>query len=811
MDKFQLSERDICTKFITPSIVQAGWQRHQFREEVSLTDGRVMVRGKLAARIKNPDAKGGPKRADFVLYARQNVPVAVIEAKQAKYSVGEGMQQALAYAEMLDVPFAFSSNGCGFLIHDRTGLTQPVVRELQLNEFPTLESLWPIYQQWKGLAEPAAVKLIEQPFHTDGSGREPRYYQRVAINRAIEAIAKGQQRVLLVMATGTGKTYTAFQIIWRLWKAKAKKRILFLADRNNLIDQTMQQDFTPFGEAMHKITNREVRKNYEIYLALYQAVTGHDEWKQIYRQFPADFFDLVVIDECHRGSAAEDSAWRDVLNYFSSATHLGMTATPKETREVSNITYFGDPVYTYSLKQGIEDGFLAPYKVIRIATDVDAVGYTPEKGKVDKLGQPVEQRQYNTKDFDRSLVLEKRTQLVASKVWEYLKATDPMAKTIVFCDDQDHAERMRQELVKLIPAAASNHRYVMRITGDDKEGKSHLSYFIDNDEPYPVIATTSKLLTTGVDAKTCKLIVLDQNINSMTEFKQIIGRGTRLREDYQKLYFTIMDFKGATRLFADPAFDGEPVLIYEPKPDEPVVPPDIPNPCDVEEPETPPYGPCPTGGNDIPPGGNTGGGGGEGRVKYVIDDVNVRVAVERSQYLDADGRLITEDYRVLLKDDIKKALQSEFGTMTDFLRRWNSAERKQTVLEELAQHGVPLEILQQAVANGSELDAFDLVAHVAFDQKPLTRRERAHHVNKRDIFGKYGEQARAVLEALLDKFADHGVQDIEDARVLELPPFDQFGSKTQIRRGIFGSVEQYTRAVQELEKALYGIPEQKQA
>ncbi len=810
MDKYQLSERDICTKFITPAIVQAGWQQHQFREEVNLTDGRVMVRGKLAARVKNPDVKGGPKRADFVLYAKPDVPIAVVEAKQAKFAVGHGMQQALAYAEMLDAPFAISSNGNGFLLHDRTGLTQPVERELLLSEFPSLDVLWPLYQQWKGLAEPEALKLIEQPFYTDGSGKEPRYYQRVAINRAVEAIAKGQQRVLLVMATGTGKTYTAFQIIWRLWKAKAKKRILFLADRNILVDQTMQQDFAPFGEVMHKVTNREVKKNYEIYLALYQAVTGREEWKQIYRQFPADFFDLIVIDECHRGSAADDSAWREVLDYFSDATHLGLTATPKETKEVSNISYFGDPVYTYSLKQGIEDGFLAPYKVIRIATDVDAVGYTPAKGKVDKLGQVVEQRQYNTKDFDRNLVLEQRTRLVASKVWEYLKATDPMAKTIVFCDDQDHAERMRQELVKLIPAAASNRRYVMRITGDDNEGKAQLSYFIDNDEPYPVIATTSKLLTTGVDAKTCKLIVLDQNISSMTEFKQIIGRGTRLREDYQKLYFTIMDFKGATRLFADPDFDGEPVVIYDPKPDEPVVPPDAPNPSDTGEPVPPPYVPGPSGGEDAETGGK-GGGGGSGRVKYVIDDVNVRVAVERSQYLDADGKLITEDYRVLLKDDIKKALQAEFGSLTEFLRRWNTAERKQAVLEELSEHGVPLEILQQAVVNGSELDVFDLVAHVAFDQKPLTRRERANNVKKRDVFGQYGEQARSVLEALLEKFADHGVQDIEDAKVLELPPFDQFGSKTQIRRGIFGSVAQYTQAVQALEQAIYGQNELKQA
>lgn len=647
-----------------------------------------MVRGTLAARISNSQ-----KRADYVLYARPGIPIAVVEAKQARFSVGHGMQQALAYAEMLDAPFAISSNGDGFLLHDRTGLTQPIERELRLSEFPKPEALWRLYQQWKGLTTPPAIKLLEQPFHSDGGGKEPHYYQRVAINRAIEAIAKGQPRVLLVMATGTGKTYTAFQIIWRLWKAKIKNRILFLADRNILVDQTMQQDFAPFGEVMHKVTNREVKKNHEIYLALYQAVTGKEEWKQIYRQFPADFFDLIVIDECHRGSAADDSAWREVLDYFSSATHLGLTATPKETKEISNISYFGEPVYTYSLKQGIEDGFLAPYRVIRIVSDVDAVGYTPESGKRDKLGQVVEQRQYNTSDFDRNLVLEQRTRLVASKVWEYLKATDPLAKTIVFCDDQDHAERMRQELVKIIPAAAANRRYVMRITGDDNEGKAQLSYFIDNDEPYPVIATTSKLLTTGVDAKTCKLIVLDQTINSMTEFKQIIGRGTRLREDYQKLYFTIMDFKGATRLFADPDFDGEPVAIYEPKPSEPVLPPDLSGLPRTGEPEPPPYeiDLSASAGVDLNPSSDSSV---QGRIKYLIDDVAVRVAVERSQYLDADGKLITEDYRVLLRNDIKKALQAEFGSLNDFLRRWHSAERKQVILEELASHGISLAALR---------------------------------------------------------------------------------------------------------------------
>lgn len=794
MDKSLLSERDICTKFITPSIRDAGWQQDQFREEVKLTDGRVMVRGNLAARVKNPDAKGGPKRADYVLYGKPNVPIAVIEAKRNKYSLGHGMQQGLNYAEMLDAPFVFSSNGDGFLFHDRTGLTQPVEREISLDSFPKWDELWPLYQQWKGMVDPQAVKLVEQPYHSDASGMSPRYYQRVAINRTIEAVAKEQDRILLVMATGTGKTYTAFQIVWRLWKAEKKKRILFLADRNILVDQTMQQDFSPFGEYMHKIRNREAKKNYEIYLALYQAVTGTEEWKQIYRQFPEDFFDLVVIDECHRGSAAEDSAWREVLDYFKGATHLGLTATPKETKDVSNITYFGDPIYTYSLKQGIEDGFLAPYKVIRIVTDADATGYTPEKGKKDKHGQLVEQRHYNTKDFDKKLVLEKRTELVANRVWEYLQGTDPMSKTIVFCDDQNHAERMRQALVNIIPEAAINRKYVMRITGDDKEGKAQLSYFIDNDEPYPVIATTSKLLTTGVDAKTCKLIVLDQNIESMTEFKQIVGRGTRIREDYQKLYFTIMDFKGATRLFADPDFDGEPVVIYEPKPDDPVIPPeDIDDPTQTGE-----------SGNPLPPDGpDTGTGGGDSPTKFHIDDVDVVTAVEKSQYLDVEGKLITDEYRVHLKEDIKKTLKQEFGSLDQFLRRWSEADRKQAVIDELKAYGIPIDILRQAVPNGEGIDVFDLVSHIAFDQKPLTRQERANNVKKRNYFGKYGDQARAVLETLLEKYADHGISNLEDPKVLELPPFDKYGTKTQIRRGIFGGMDEYTKAIAELEDALY--------
>lgn len=803
MDKRKLSERDICTKFITPSLEKSGWSQNQIREEVTLTDGRVIVRGNMASRIKNPEATGGPKRADYILYAKPNIPIAVIEAKINAFPVGHGMQQALLYAEMLDIPFAFSSNGDSFLMHDRTGLAGEVEKELTLSEFPSPDKLKAWYEQWKGISSSPQKELVEQSYHSDGSGRAPRYYQQVAINRTIEAIVKGQNRILLVMATGTGKTYTAFQIIWRLWKAKNKKRILFLADRNILVDQTIQQDFAPFGEVMHKITNRTVKKNYEIYLSLYQAVTGNDEDKQIFKDFPRDFFDLIIIDECHRGSAKEDSAWREILEHFNAATHLGLTATPKETKEISNITYFGEPIYTYSLKQGIEDGFLAPYKVIRIVSDVDAAGYVPEKGKLDRYGNEVEQREYNTRDFDRELVLTRRTELVAKKVWEYLKNTDPMSKTIVFCDDQSHAERMRQELVKIIPAAAANRRYVVRITGDDNEGKAQLSYFIDNDEPYPVIATTSKLLTTGVDAKTCKLIVLDQNINSMTEFKQIIGRGTRIREDYHKLFFTIMDFKGATRLFADPDFDGEPVVVYEPKEDEPIVPPENTEggPSDLIEPDSDKEmaEPFATDDGNLPdcdynqtkP------------TKYYLDDVKVRVAVERSQYLDADGRLITEDYRVFLKEDIKKVLLKQYHSLDDFLQRWKECDRKKAIIEELESCGIPAEILKQAVSNSAEFDVFDLVVHIAYDQKPLTRKERAEKVKKRNYFAKYGEQARQVLESLLEKYALDGIANIEDPKVLELPPFSNIGSRTHIRREIFGGPENFAKAITELEQALY--------
>ncbi|TYO99974.1 type I restriction enzyme R subunit [Geothermobacter ehrlichii] len=784
MKKKSLSERDICTKYITPAIQSAGWDIHtQVREEVTFTAGRIIVRGKLYSR-------GEKKRADYILYHKPNLPIAVIEAKDNNHTIGHGMQQALEYAEALDVPFASSSNGDGFVFHDRTGLSNPVEQHLSLDEFPSPGALWQRYKQWRGI-EPPVEDIINQPYYSDGSGREPRYYQRVAINRTVEAIAKGQNRILLVMATGTGKTYTAFQIIWRLWKSRIKKRILFLADRNILVDQTKTNDFKPFGQAMTKIEKRQADKSYEIYLSLYQAVTGREEEKNIYKQFSPDFFDLVVIDECHRGSAAEDSAWREILDYFSSATHVGLTATPKETKDVSNIHYFGEPIYTYSLKQGIEDGFLAPYKVVRIDLDKDLTGWRPEKGKVDKQGLLIEDRIYNQKDFDRTLVAEKRTELVARKVTEFLKASDRYAKTIVFCEDTDHAERMRQVLVnENADLAAENSKYVMRITGDDQVGKMELDNFIDPESRYPVIATTSRLMNTGVDAQTCKLIVLDQTIQSMTTFKQIIGRGTRINEDYGKFYFTIMDFKKATELFADPAFDGDPVQIYEPDENDPPVPPDPPE--DGEDGEGGPDG-------ELSPPEPPGDGKGEPRVKYIVDDVPFWVVAERVQYYGKDGKLITES----LKDYTKRTVRQKFKSLDDFLRRWNEADKKQAIIRELEEQGVLLEALAEEV--GKEFGPFDLICHVAFDQPPLTRRERAENVRKRNYFTKYGEQARAVLNALLDKYADEGVENIEDLKVLRINPFDSIGTPTEIVNQFFGGRQNYEQALRELEEQLYGV------
>ena len=782
----KLSERDVCSKFITPAVVAAGWDlQTQIREEVFFTKGRIIVRGKLHSR-------GKAKRADYILYVKPNLPIALIEAKDQAHSVGAGMQQALDYAETLDIPFVFSSNGTGFLFHDRTGDSSKVETPLALTEFPSPADLWARYCSTKGLAGDA-ITTVETPYYDDGSGRSPRYYQANAINRAVEAVAQGQNRILLVMATGTGKTYTAFQIIWRLWKSKVKKRILFLADRNILVDQTRTNDFKPFGAAMTKIEKRQANKAYEIFLSLYQAVTGNEEDKNIYKQFSPDFFDLIVIDECHRGSAAADSAWREILDYFSSATQIGLTATPKETKDVSNIDYFGKPVYTYSLKQGIEDGFLAPYKVVRIDINKDLEGWRPTKGQVDKNGNLIEDRIYNQKDFDRTLVLEARTDLVAKKITEYLQATDPFAKTIVFCEDIDHAERMRQALVNQNPdRIKENRKYVMRITGDEQEGKAELDNFIDPESRYPVIATTSKLMTTGVDAQTCKLVVLDQRIQSMTEFKQIIGRGTRINEDFGKYWFTIMDFKKATELFADEKFDGDPVQIYQPVPGQSPVPPDLP----AEQPGGDQSGGDLPGHPPLPP--ETPG---EKRVKYVVDrNTTVYVAAERVQYYGSDGKLITES----LKDYTRNAVRKEYASLDAFLRKWSAADKKYAIIEELESQGVLLTALaEEATKNdGRMLDPFDLICHVAFDQPALSRKERADQVKKRNVFTKYGDQARAVLNALLDKYADAGIESIEDIKILTLDPFTRLGTAPELIQA-FGGKPAYLIAIHELEQQLY--------
>jgi type I restriction enzyme R subunit len=800
MDKKTLSERDICTKFITPAVEKSGWNKlTQLLEEVSFTDGKIYVRGKLTAR-------GNKKRADYILYYKPNIPIAIIEAKDNKHSVRAGIQQALDYAKILDIPCVFSSNGDGFLFHDRTATEENIETELDIDQFPTPEQLWEKYKKYKGITTPAAEKIASQDYYFDGTNRKPRYYQQIAVNRTVEAIANGQDRILLVMATGTGKTYTAFQIIHRLWKSGAKKRILFLADRNALIQQTRNGDFKHFKDKMTVVKHRQIDKSYEIYLALYQGLSGSDEEANVYKQFSPDFFDLIVIDECHRGSAKEDSSWREILTYFKNATHIGLTATPKETDEASNSEYFGDPVYTYSLKQGIDDGFLAPYRVVRIALNVDAEGWRPEQGKTDKDGFAVEDRIYNRKDFDRHLVIEERTDIVAKKLTEFLKGFDRFAKTIVFCVDIDHAERMRTALQKQnSDLAAINYKYVMQITGDNDEGKRELENFTNPEEKYPVIATTSELMTTGVDAQTCKVIVLDANINSMTKFKQIIGRGTRINEEFGKLYFTILDFRNATDLFADKDFDGDPIRVKPVSEDT-----DLSGIVDEEEislnqdsndffdypdfinekfqnilkePKTP-YNIF-TKNNETQP-----------RQKVYVNGVDVSVLVSREMYFDQHGKPITTS----LKDHTKEIIKERFVSLDDFLNKWNTTHRKEAIIAELQEQGVMVEALYEAV--DKKVDLFDLICHVAFDQPPLTRKERANNVRKRNYFTKYGEQAKKVLEALLDKYADEGIANIESIEVLRVNPFDSFGSPTEIIRE-FGSKEAYLQAVRELEIELY--------
>lgn len=781
--KKDLSERDICTKYINPALEKAGWNMlTQIREEVSFTDGRIYVKGNLTSRGKR-------KRADYILYYKPNIPIAIIEAKDNKHSVKAGIQQGLGYAEILDIPSVYSSNGDGFFEYDRTCTDGKIEKELALDDFPTPEQLWQRYKKYKCIDTEEQERISAQDYFFDGTDRSPRYYQQIAINRTVEAIAKGQNRILLTMATGTGKTYAAFQIIHRLWKSNTKKRILFLADRNALIDQTKRGDFRHFKDKMTVIKHKKIDKSYEIYLALYQGLTNYDEDKDAYRKFSPDFFDLIVIDECNRGSAKEDSAWREILKYFGKATHIGLTATPKETETISSSEYFGDPIYTYSLKQGIQDGFLAPYKVLRIGLNVDLEGWRPEQGKTDKQGQLVDDRIYNRKDFDKNLIIDERTETVARKVTEFLKKTSRFDKTIIFCVDIDHAQRMRAAIAnENSDLMAENSKFVMQITGDNDEGKMELDNFINPEEKYPVIATTSKLMTTGIDAQTCKIIVLDSNIASMTEFKQIIGRGTRINEEFGKTFFTIMDFRNVTDLFADPDFDGEPVRVKELGEDDEFDSPED----EINEGEEIIFEP-PADETDIINGGNIIN---EPRPKYYVNGVNVAVLNERIQYMDGNGKLITGS----LKDYTKQKVREQYQSLDDFLNKWNKAEKKQAIIEELTEQGIVFENLKEAI--NKEMDIFDLICHTAFDQPPLTRAERVNNVKKHDHFTKYGEQARKVLEALLDKYADEGIENIEDIKILKVNPFDDIGTPMEIV-GLFGGKKQYLQAITELEQEIY--------
>ena len=787
--KKDLSERDICTKYILPAITKAGWDlQTQVREEVCFTDGRIRVKGDLTTRGKR-------KKADYILYHKLNIPVAVIEAKNNKHSVSAGIQQALDYAEILDIPSVYSSNGDGFYEHDNTSTDGNTEKRLSLDEFPSPEVLWQRYKKYKGIVTDEQERISEEGYFIDDVDKTPRYYQQIAINRTVEAIAQGQDRILLTMATGTGKTYTAFQIIYRLWRSKTKKRILFLADRNALIGQAMRNDFRHIKDRMTRIKHRKIDKSYEVYFALYQGLTNYDEDKDAYREFSPDFFDLVVIDECHRGSAAADSAWREILSYFSSATHIGLTATPRETKTISNTDYFGDSIYTYSLKQGIQDGFLAPYKVLRIGLNVDIEGWRPVAGQIDIQGNEIEDRVYNPTDYDKNLVIEERTQTVARKVSEFMRKTDRYDKTIIFCVDIEHAGRMRSAIVnENSDLVAQNSKYVMQITGDNEEGKLELDNFISPEERYPVIATTSKLMTTGIDAQTCKLIVLDKTIGSMTEFKQIIGRGTRINEEYDKRFFTIMDFRKATDLFSDPDFDGDPIKIkelteddefesYEDEinTDEPMI--DEEGEIVIFEPKIPNII---TGGEIIT----------EPNKKRYVNGVNVTVLNERIQYLDGDGKLITSS----LKDYTRLKVRERYQSLGDFLNKWNAADKKHAIIEELTEQGIVYENLKEEI--NKEMDIFDMVCHTAFDQPPMSRADRVNNVKKRNYFTKYGEKARAVLDALLDKYADEGIENIENMKILQVSPLSQFGTPHEIVE-LFGGKQGYTNALNELEREIY--------
>lgn len=766
-----MTEEEVKLNFITPAIENAGWSKKQIRMEYSINAGKIIVRGNVAKR----QAK---KKADYVLFYKENLPLAVIEAKDDHHNVGDGMFQAQEYADKLDVRFVFTSNGDGFLAYDMKTGEQKL---LSLDDFPSPKELFD--KQYKEDIEKSNnyKKIIETPYYFGEESFSPRYYQRIAINRTVEAIAKGQDRVLLVMATGTGKTYMAFQIIWRLWKSGIKKKILYLADRNILIDQTIIGDFKPFKNSMTKIYHKNMDTSYEIYLSLYQQLAENntdDSLAILKENFGPDFFDLIIVDECHRGSAREDSNWRKILDYFSSASKIGMTATPKETREVSNIDYFGEPIYTYSLKDGIEDGYLAPYKVIRYAIDTDVYGYRPSKGKTDKEGDLIEDREYGVKEFDKNIVIDERTQLVAEKITEYLKNTNRLAKTIVFCVDIDHAERMRQALVNLnSDLCAKNHKYIMRITGDNDEGKKQLDYFIDNDSIYPTIVTTSKLMTTGVNCQTCKNIVLDNIFgeSGMTEFKQIIGRGTRIKEEYNKMYFTILDFRNATRLFADPAFNGPEMQSEEYDPEkykgkEKVII-EVAPPKDIESPKG-------------------------AKKKVYVNNVEVMLISERVQYYDKDGKLVTES----LVDFTRKNILHDYSSLDEFLTLWTSDAKRDAIINELEDKGIFIEELRKMYP--ANVDDFDLICDIAYGIKPLTKRERAKRSKVDKVLATYSDKCKEILQILLDKYSNDEIDELADSKILKLPEFNEYGNPMKIA-SLFGGLNGYMNAVHQVQNALY--------
>ena len=768
LPKKAMSEEDIKLQYITPAIISK-WDRGKITMETQITDGKINLKGNFVFREK-------PKRADYILYLNANNPIAIIEAKDNNHSISHGLQQAMTYAQMLDLPFAYSSNGDGFAEHDfLTGKE----RQFGLDEFPTEVELVARFKQESGMT-PVQEAVIEQPYYSSQNTYPPRYYQRIAINRTVDAIARGQNRSLLVMATGTGKTYTAFQIVYRMLQSGLKRKILYLADRNILVDQSIQQDFAPLEKVIHKINvakdDKSTITSHEVYFSLYQQLVGDDDKEHFSELFTPDFFDLIIVDECHRGSAKEESRWRRILEYFNSATQIGMTATPKETKYISNLSYFGEPIYMYSLKEGIEDGFLAPFKVINIMTDIGD-GWRPRKGQRDIYGNEIEDRIYTNSDYDYNIIIEDRIQQVASEITRYLKSTDRMAKTIVFCATEDAAERMRQALVNLnSDMVKENPDYVVRITGSDDYGKKKLDYFISVSAPYPVIATTSKLLSTGADCKMTKLIVLDEMIGSMTEFKQIIGRGTRLREKEGKTHFVVMDFRNVSRLFADPDWDG-PIVIDPGFPGhKPPQPGDDPNP---PVPPTPPNPPT---------------------MKPVVgrDGCKVEIIHKTVSVYDANGKLLRQESIV---DYTKENIRGEYASLDNFIRQWSKEKKKEKIKEMLLERGIDLELMK-ADQNMADVDDFDFICHVAFDKKPLTRKERANNVKKRDFLSKYSGVAKEVLEALLYKYMNTGIYEIEKTEILKLDPFLKLGKPAKIA-GYFGGKAGYLQAVKELEEAIY--------